>query len=134
MRGAGNDPIAGAAHFLQLRHQVVLGMKTAGGIDNHIIDGARLGCLQGVEHHGAWIGASLLTNHVHACPVRPDFKLLYGSSTERIGSTEQHLALLAQKAMSQFADSGGLPRPIDADQHHNRRRLRDDALWGFPRR
>ena len=49
--------------------------------------------------------------------------MLDGGGAKRIGGAEQHAAAFAFQMRGQFADGGGLPRPVDADQHDDGGRI-----------
>ena len=103
----------------------VFGVQAAGGVDDHVVDLARLRGLQRVEHDGARVGPLLLADDVDAGARAPDFELLDGGGAEGVGGAEQHRAAFGLDIAGEFADGGGLPRPVHADDHHDGRRLVD---------
>ena len=115
----------GAAHLFQLRHQIGFGLQAAGGIDDDVIDFARFGGLERVEHHGAGIGAGVLADHLGVGALAPDFELLDGGGAEGVGGAEQNGVAFGLEMRGQFADGGGFARAVDADHHDDGGRLVD---------
>ena len=123
MRRARNHARGRAAHFFQFRHQIGLGLQAAGGIDDDVIDIARARRMQGIEQHRARIGAGFLPDDFGRGTFSPDLELLDRRGAKRIGGAQEHAAAFSLIAADQLTDAGGLPRPIDAHHHHDRRRL-----------
>jgi len=78
----GRSLAADAVDLLQLLHQVSLGLKAAGSVDQHEIHPSRLGRPDPVEGHRSGIGPGLAAHHLHAQPFGPNFELLAGGGAE----------------------------------------------------
>ena len=55
-----------AAHLAELRHEVFLGVQSSGGVDQKMIDAARLGCLNRIEQDRPGIGSTAALDDVDA--------------------------------------------------------------------
>ena len=106
-------------------------MQAARRIDDDIIHFARLCRLQSIEDNRAWIGAGFLPDRFQRPRVGPDLQLLNGGGAKSIRSAQQYFAAFAQEAVGEFADGRGLPRPVDAHQHHDGGRLPHDVHRRF---
>ena len=78
-----------------------------------------LGGLQGVEQHGAGIGALVLADDVHTGAVGPDLQLVGGGGAEGISGAQQHLLALRLQLGGQLADGRGLAHAVDADDQNH---------------
>ncbi len=117
----GDFPRRDAAHLVEFRHQVELGVQPPRSVHDHQIEMAAFGCRERIKEDRRGVGAGLLLDHLQAQPVRPDFELFVGGGAERIGGTEQRPAVLLEIEMSQLGDAGGFAHAVDA--HH------EDDLW-----
>ena len=52
-------------NLLKLLHQVKLGMQSAGGINNYLLNLAVAGCLQSIKDHCPRVGTRLMSHHLH---------------------------------------------------------------------
>ena len=117
----------------QLRHQVVLGMQTAGGVGDQDVEAARFRGLQGVECDRGRIGVLALGDDRDVVALAPDLQLLHGGGAEGVAGGQHQAVAVLLEAARQLADGGGLADAIDADgeQHErlligiNRQRLGD---------
>ena len=77
---AADDPIDRP----ELRHEIRLGVQSAGRIDDQDIRPASIRGLGGVERHGCRIAALLSTEKVRTDARRPDLQLLDRCCAERV--------------------------------------------------
>jgi len=129
VRCAGDDFAGGAAHLLQLQHEVFLGLQAAGGIDDDVI------------HLAAWRGDGVEETALGSLPcsgeslayrcARPDLQLLDGGGAEGIGGTEEDGALFVLEAAGEFADGGGFTAAVDAHHEHDGGRIGDVRRGAF---
>ena len=89
MGRAGDHLARGAAHLLQLGHEIVFGLQAAGGVHQDVIDFAGFGGLHGIEKHRAGVAAGALPHYLDAGALSPDFELVDGGGAERVGGAEQ---------------------------------------------
>ena len=129
VRRAGNHLLGGAAHLLQLRHQVLFGLQAAGGVDDDVIHAARAGRLQRVEQHGAGIAARALPDHgaspcaapqISSCSMAAARNVSAAHSSAERPSFRNRCASLPMVVV--------LPGAVDAHHQDHGRRL------GHPRR
>src|ERR1700722_6166964 len=109
MRSIRNNPLRRAPHFVELRHQAVLGMQTPGGINDEHVIAPRLRSLQCIEERSRRIAALPRLDDLNAAPLPPDLKLLNGSRAEGIRSAHQHAFALRAEIGSQLAGCRRLP-------------------------
>ena len=119
VRSAGDEALRGAAHLLQLRHQVALGVQSPGGIDDHVVDVSCLGGLQRIEQHRRRIAARLVLDDLNASAISPDFELLDRGRAKRVGRSQQHALALRAQRVSQFAGRSGLAGAVHADDEND---------------
>src|SRR6266404_7307197 len=119
-----------AFHFLELGHQVALGMQTAGGVAEQKINLVVRRFLIRIVTKCSWIRAVLTFHHFNAEAIRPDSKLFNGCGPERIGGGEQHgMSMLSAsrtdssggefQIMGQFRDRSCFAGSIDASNENN---------------
>ncbi len=58
-----------------------------------------------------------MADDLNAGALAPDFELFDGGGAEGVGGAEEHAATFAFEMRGEFADGGGLPRPVDANEH-----------------
>src|SRR6202044_3403466 len=85
VRSAGQEALGGAAHLVELLHEVGLGVEAAGGVDEKDASVAGLGGGEGVEERGGGIATLARLDEVDVGALGPDFELLDGSGAEGIG-------------------------------------------------
>ena len=68
----GDDLLGRAVHLLEFRHEVLLGLKAAGGIDDDIIGFAGARGVEGVEEHGTRVAALILADDGRGGALAPD--------------------------------------------------------------
>ena len=68
---AGDELLGGAAHLVELLHEVGLGVEAAGGVDDEDVGAARLGGGAGVVEGGGGIAALAGLDDVDAGALRP---------------------------------------------------------------
>ncbi len=99
------------ADLAELGHQVVLGVEAAGGVDDQLVDLARLGRVDGVVDHGARVGALALADDLDAQALAPERELLDGGGAEGVARGEHHpLALLLVRAWRAWRSRSSCPR------------------------
>ena len=94
-------------------------MQPSRRVAQHHVHMTCLGGLQGVEQHGAGIGALVLADDVHTGAVGPDLQLVGGGGAEGISGAQQHLLALRLQLGGQLADGRGLAHAVDADEQHD---------------
>ena len=114
---AGDEALGGAAHLVELLHQVGLGVEAAGGVDEEDAGGAGLGGGEGVEERGGGVAALAGLDEVDAGALGPDFELLDGGGAEGVGGAEQDGLAFAAVERGELAAGGGLAGAVDADHH-----------------
>jgi hypothetical protein len=107
------------ADLAELGHQVLLGVEPPGGVDQHVVDPARLGRLEGVEDHRRRVGARLRAHHRHPQALAPERELLDGRGAEGVGGGEQHRLPLPERALGELGDRGRLAGAVDADDQRD---------------
>ena len=80
---AGDEPFSGAAHLVELFHEVGLGVEAAGGVDEENACGAGFGGGAGVVERGGGIAALAGLDDLDAGALGPDLKLLDGGGAGR---------------------------------------------------
>src|SRR5207253_3445179 len=108
-----------AFHFLELSHQVALGMQTAGGVAEQKINLVVRRFLIGIVTKRSWIRAVWTFHHFGAEAIRPNSKLFNGCGPERICGGEQHGISIFFQIMRQFRDRSCLAGSIDASNKNN---------------
>lgn len=117
MRSVGHYLLHHTLDLRQLVHQIDLIVQTSGCIDDHDIDAVSHGRTDCVISHRSRIATHLLLDDRHSYSLGPDLQLLYGRSTEGIGSPEHDALACLTKAMCQFADGSGLAYAVYAHYH-----------------
>ena len=110
------------AHAAQLTHEIVVDLQPARGVEDHDVAAGAIGFLQRRPRHFDRIGRLGEHRHVDALP--EDAQLLDRRRTLEIGGDQQRLASFGDEMTCELAGGGGLPRPLQAGEHHDRRRLR----------
>jgi len=88
VRRTGDDPLRGTAHFVQLRHEIRLGMQAACRVYDYVIGLAR-GCgLQSVKQYRGRVAAGLGLNHFRSRSLSPDFQLIDRGGAESVGCAQ----------------------------------------------
>src|SRR5580658_9032036 len=121
MRRAGNYFGGGALHFVELGHEIGLGVEASGGIHDHDIGVASAGGGERVENHRGRVGARFLFDHFDAGATRPDFELFDGGGTEGVGGAEDYCCSFFLQAVGEFADGSSFARAVDADYEEDAR-------------
>ena len=129
MRRAGDKPPGGAAHLVQLLHQVGLGVQAARCIDDQHTGRARLGRGAGVVEGSRWIAARLRLDHRHAGPRGPHLKLFDRRRAKRVCRAHHHRAALRGVVRGQLACGGRLAGAVDAHHHYNFGRGRGNHIF-----
>ena len=91
-------------------------MHAARGVDEHQVDAARPGGLEGVEDDAGRVAALLAAQHGDADPVAPGLELLGGCGAEGVGGDEQDPLAGPVAGVGELGRGGGLADPVDADQ------------------
>ncbi len=109
---AGDQLLGGAAHLVELLHQVGLGVEAAGGVDDEDLGAARLGGGAGVVERGGGVAALLGLDDLDAGACGPDFELLDGGGAEGVGGAEQDGAVLGGEEAASLPEVVVLPVPL----------------------
>ncbi len=117
MWGAGNQLGGGAAHLVQLFHQVGLGVEAAGGVDDEDLGGTGFGGGAGVVERGGGVAALPGLDDGDVGAGGPDLELLDGGGAEGVGGAEQDGTSLSGEVGGELAGGGGLAGAVDADHH-----------------
>ena len=115
MRSARNNALRGAAHLVQLGHQIRFSVQASGGINDYVVHFAGLRGLQGIVQDGGGIASLLRLDNFCVATLAPDFELLNGCSPEGVGGAEQDGFAVGTKNMGQLADGRCLSRAVYAD-------------------
>src|SRR5215471_2059774 len=126
-----NNPLRGAPHLLQFRHQIGFGVQTAGGVDNDIVGFPCRGCLQRVEQYRRRVAASLRLDHFCSCALPPDLELLDGGGAECVRCAQQNCSSLGTEALSQLSDGGRLPGAVHTDHQNHFRGSVNLVRWNY---
>src|SRR5438132_10255815 len=118
MRRAGNHFCGSALHLFQLGHEVGFGVEASRGIHDDDVRRSRFGGGDGVVNHRGGVGAGFLLDDLDAVALRPNFQLLDGRGTNRVGSAEPHAASFLPQAVGELSDAGSLAYPVDADNEN----------------
>ena len=125
MGGAGNELFGGAAHLVELFHEVGFGVEAAGGVDDEDLGPAGFGGGAGVVEGGRGVATLLGFDDLDAGALGPDFELLDGGGAEGVGGAEQHATVLGGEVRGELARGGGFAGAVDPDHHDDfRARLR----------
>src|ERR1700730_10356080 len=116
-----------AADLLQLVHQRRLGVQTAGGVDDHHVDGPGNRVLDGVEDDGAGGGARNVADHVDVEAFRPGPELVDRRGSERVGRGEDDGPALLLQHPGELGDGGRLAGAFDARHQPDARALVGEA-------
>ncbi len=100
---------------LHLLDQVALQGVPAGGV--HYADVVLFGRLQTRLGHGGGVGVAPLAVKEDALLLAEGFELVEGSGPEGVGADDRRPEALSLEEGSQLGGSGGLARPLQADQH-----------------
>ena len=84
MGGTGQRLANGALHLLQFIHQGLLGVHTAGGINQHHVGLSRHGGFRGIKCHRRGIRPMGPHHHIEFEPIRPQFELMRPCRTEGV--------------------------------------------------
>ena len=127
--GFGDDACGGAAHLIELGHEIFFVVKAAGGVYDDEIGFACAAGLEGVEDDGAGVGALGLFDEFGVGAGGPDFELFDGGGAEGIGGGDEDGLSFVVEAAGEFAGGGRFAGAVDAD-HHNDDGRRVDAGEG----
>ena len=117
LRRLGNRLLHDAAQLGQLRHQVVLGVQPAGGIDDQHVDAPRVRRLHRVEDDGAGVGPLLVGDHRRPDPLAPHLQLVDRRGAEGIAGGDEDVAAKPLVIGGELGDRGRLADAVDADDH-----------------
>ena len=118
--GIGQLPFHDAADFVQLIHQILLVMESAGGVNENHICALGFGRLDAVEHHRCGVCALVLTDNAAAGALGPDFQLVSCGGAEGIACYQQNILPLLGQLSGNLADGGGFAHAVDTDDQHHR--------------
>ena len=119
MWGARHLLVDHAAYLAQLLHQGSGGLEPAGGVDDHQVAPARLGGVQGIEHHGTRIGALVVADDLAPGALSPHLELLGGGGPVGVARGQHHRPALRGELRGELADRRRLPAPVHPhDQEH----------------
>ena len=104
-------------------------MQTSCGVDDYDVGAVSLSRRQGIESYGGRVGTHLLLHNGHTYALAPDANLLYGGSTECVGSTEIHLLARFLELISQFANGSCLANAVHT---YNKNHIRTVIGRQFP--
>ena len=111
--------------LLELIHKTHLVVQTSCSIYKNNIRTISLSTLKSIKSHTCWVGAHLLLNNRNPNSFTPNANLLYGSSTESVGSSKIHLLASLLKLISKFTNSSCLTYSIHTyNKNHIRLMIR----------
>ena len=111
-------------NLAQLRHQIVTGVQSTGGVDNHDIATAGDTRIDGVKRDRRGIGPRRAPNELDARALRPDAQLIDRTRAKRVGRTEQHFLPIRAELRRQLADERCLAGTIHTNDQQNGRATR----------
>ena len=111
----------GAAHLVELFHEVGFGVETAGGVDDEDVGGAGFGGGACVVECGGGVAALLGFDDLDVGALGPDFELLDGSGAEGVGGAEEDGArrpiFSGGEVGGELAGGGGFAGAVDPNHH-----------------
>ena len=115
--------------FVELGHQVVLGVQAPGGVDDHDVGALLAPAADRLERDRAGVALGRARDDLAAGAPRPLLELLDGGGAERVGGAEHDAqALVLRQVPGELADRRRLAGPVDAGDHdHGRRMAQVDA-------
>src|SRR6202165_1925781 len=108
-----------AVNLLELFHEIVFGLNTPGGIDNHHIAPVRLGPLDGVIDDGSGIGTLVLADDRNGGAVSTKLELIDSPGAEGVGGGEGDVVSFFRETIGHLRDTGGFPCAIDANDEND---------------
>src|SRR6266852_9535440 len=112
-------------NFLQLFHQVILGLETASGIYNQDIASTCARGLDCVVNDCTGVGTGILTNYRYSNTLAPHFELIDSGGAKGIGGGQNDAMSLLVETVGEFGNGGCFAGVIEAD-------YQDDGVWGLP--
>lgn len=122
VRGALQGFFLRATNATKLFHQIGLCWQTTCCVSNDHIEVARAASRNGIKDNRSRVAARLC-DHVDAVTLSPNSQLFAGCSTERVACGEKNALTFICEVAREFADRGGLTRPIDAAHHDDAGRI-----------
>ena len=120
--------------LLQLGHQTGFVLQTSRRIDKENVFLVRLRGSPSIEREPSGISTNILGKDVSPGALTPNLQLINRRRAESIGRGDRDGQPLRYEEVGQFADGGGLPSPIDADDENDERRagwinFQGDGNW-----
>ena len=121
MGRTGTPPAYHAHHFLQLLHQVVLGMEPTGRIDQHNINSARFRRIDRIERDRRGVAFGAAGDAGDTEPVRPNLELVARSRTIRVCCGHQDRLPGTEQSVRDLRELGRLADAVHAHENHDGR-------------
>lgn len=123
VRGSGVQFGEGAADFAELLHEIVAGVKAAGGVADEEIGFVAESALHGLVADGGGVGAVWAEVDGDFEPGSPEAELLDGGGAEGVGGGEEDGVFAGLEKGGEFGGGGGFACAVDAGEE-------DDAGGG----